>query len=168
MSCRGTVYAITPDEADRLLALVGNDAALAREALDLYSIERAKAHFIAALDKSWDVIHRCLTDGSHRDLGKGKTPLSWCLLGGKSLHAGKEFIICYVTPEQVPQVAEALDKIEPHWLIQRYSSNLQASGYAGPITNEDFEYTWDYFTGVRNLYTKAAAANRAIVFVTDQ
>ncbi len=167
MSRRGTVYAITPDEADRLLALVGDDAAVAREALDLYSIDRAKGHFIAALDKSWDVIHRCLTDGSHRDLGKGTMPLSWCLLGGKSLHAGKEFIICYVTPEQVPQVAEALDKIEPHWLVGRYSS-LQSSGYTGPINNEDFEYTWDYFTGVRNLYSKAAAANRAIVFVTDQ
>ena len=49
----------------------------------------------------------------HRDLGKGTMPLSWCLLGGKSLHAGKEFIICYVTPEQVPQVAEALDKLNP-------------------------------------------------------
>jgi len=168
MSRRGTVYAITPDEADRLLALVGDDAALAREALDLYSIERAKSHFIAALDKSWDILHRCLTDGTVRDFGKGTTPLSWCLLGGKSLHAGKEFIICYVTAQQVPQVAEALDKIEIQWLIGRYSSILQTGGYAGPITNEDFDYTWDYFTNLRNLYTKAAAANRAIVFVTDQ
>ena len=168
MSRRGTVYAITPDEAERLLALVGDDAAVAREALDLYSFDRAKSHFIAPLDKAWDVIHRCLTDGTLRDLGKGATPLSWCLLGGKSLHAGKEFIICYVTPDQVPLVSEALDKIEPAWLVGRYQSNLQSSGYAGPISNEDFEYTWDYFTSVRNLYTKAAAANRGIVFVTDQ
>jgi hypothetical protein len=168
MSRRGTVYAITPDEAERLLALVGNDEAVAREALDLYSIDRAKSHFIAAMDKSWDILHRCLTDGTLRDLGKGITPLSWCLLGGKSLHAGKEFIICYVTADQVAQVAEALDKIEPHWLVGRYRSNLQAGGYEGPISNEDFEYTWDYFTGVRNLYSKAAGANRAMVFVTDQ
>jgi hypothetical protein len=168
MSRRGTVYAITPDEAERLLALVGNDEAVAREALDLYSIDRAKSHFIAALDKSWDILHRCLTDGTFRDLGKGTTPLSWCLLGGKSLHSGKEFIICYVTADQVPQVAEALDKIEPHWLVGRYRSNLQASGYEGPISNEDFEYTWDYFTSLRNLYSKAAGANRAMVFVTDQ
>ena len=166
MPHRGTFYAITPEEAERLLALVGNDAELAREALDFHSIERQKARFIAAVDKAWDVIHRCLSDGSLHDLGKGATPLSWCILGGKSLHAGKEFIICYVTPEQVPQVAQALDELAPQWLIQRYR-NLELSGYTGLITNEDFEYAWEHFTNVRNLYSKAAAANRAVVFLAD-
>jgi hypothetical protein len=166
MPHRGTFYAITPDEADRLLALVGNDAALAAEALDLYSIERQHTRFIAAVDKAWDLLHRCLTDGSLHDLGKGATPLSWCVLGGKSLHAGKEFIICYVTPEQVPQVAQALDELDVHWLVQRYR-NLESSGYTSLITNEDFDYAWENFTNVRNLYSKAAAATRAVVFVAD-
>jgi hypothetical protein len=166
MPHRGTFYAITPDEAQRLLSLVGNDAALATEALDLHSIERQRARFIAAVDKAWDVLHRCLTDGSLHDLGKGAAPLSWCILGGKSLHAGKEFIICYVTPEQVSQVAQALDELNPQSLLQRYR-NLESTGYTGLITNEDFEYAWDNFTNVRNLYTKAAAANRAVVFVAD-
>ncbi|MGD0770296.1 MAG: DUF1877 family protein [Tepidisphaeraceae bacterium] len=166
MPHRGTFYAITPDEAERLLALVGNDAEVAREALDLHSFERQRARFIAAVDKAWDPIHRCLTDGTLRDLGKGATPLSWCILGGKSLHAGKEFIVCYVTPEQVSQVAQALDEIEPQWLIQRYR-NLESSGYTGLITNEDFDYAWENFTNVRNLYSKAAAATRAMVFVAD-
>ena len=62
---------------------------------------------------------------------------------------------------------EALDEIEPPWFIKRYS-NLASSGYTGPITDEDFQYTWDYFTNVRNLYSKAAADNRAVVFVADQ
>jgi len=166
MPHRGTFYAITPDEADRLLGLVGNDSALAAEALDLYSIERQKTRFIAAVDKAWDVLHRCLTDGSLNDLGKGATPLSWCILGGKSLHAGKEFIICYVAPEQVSQVAQALDELDVHWLVLRYK-NLESSGYTGLITTEDFDYAWENFTNVRNLYSKAAATNRAVVFVAD-
>jgi hypothetical protein len=168
MSRRGTVYAITTEEAEKLLSLIGNDADLAREALDLYSIDRQKGRFIAALDKSWDVLHRCLTDGTLRDFGKGATPLSWTLLGGKSLHAGKEFIVCYVTAEQVPLVAQALDGIEPQWLYNRFAGIVQATGYAGQATLEEFEYNWDYFTGVRNLYSKAASVNRAMVFVADQ
>ena len=166
MPHRGTFYAVTPEEADRLLSLVGNDAALAAEALDLYTIERQKSRFLAAVDKAWDILHRCLTDGSHRDLGKGASPLSWCILGGKSLHGGKEFIICYVTPEQVGQVAQALDEIQPVWLLGRCRS-LESSGYPIFISNEDFEYLWEHFMSLRGLYTKAARANRAMVFVAD-
>jgi len=167
MARRGTVYGITPEESERLLTFVGDDAVLAREALELYSFERQKAHFIGAVDKAWDVIHRCLTDGTLRDLGKGTSPLSWCILGGQSLHRGNEFIVCLVTPERVAQVAEALDGIEIQWFVKRYSS-LPSSGYTGPITDEDFQYTWDYFTNVRNLYSKAAGENRVVVFVADQ
>jgi hypothetical protein len=164
---RGTLYAITPDEAATLLSLVGNDVALAREALDLYTIERQKAHLIAGLDKSWDVIHRCLTDGAHRDFGKGTTPLSWCLLGGQSLHSGKEYIVCYTTADQAAQAAAALDEIDVDWFLDKYR-RLPSAGYTGPISNEDFEYSWDYFTNTRNLYSKAAASSRGVVFVTDQ
>jgi len=167
MPRRGTFYAVTPAEAERLLGLAGDDQAVAREALDLYSIERQRSHCIAAVDKAWDVIHRCLTDGTLRGLGKGTTPLAWCVLGGKSLYAGNDFIVCYVTPEQVSQVSQALDEIVGAWFAQKYWS-LQNSGYNGTINNEELEYTWDYFTSARNLYTRAAANNYAVIFLTDQ
>jgi len=167
MPRRGTFYAVTPDEAERLLGLVGNDEVLAREALDLYSFERQKSHCIAAVDKAWDVIHRCLTDGTLRGLGKGTTPLAWSVLGGKSLYGGSDFIVCYVTPEQVSQVSVALDEIVGNWFAQRYFS-LENAGYRGPINNEELAYAWDYFTNMRNLYTRAAANNHAVIFVTDQ
>jgi hypothetical protein len=167
MPRRGTFYAITPDEAERLLALVGNDAELAKECMELYTIERQRMRFISPVDHSWEVLHRCLGDAAMRDVGAGTTPLAWCVLGGKSLHQGKEFIVCYVTPEQTAQVAEELDDIEIDWLVDRYRT-LPGAGYTGPFDNENFMYSWDYFTNVRNLYSKAAADGRGVVFVTDQ
>jgi hypothetical protein len=166
MSRRGTFYAITHDEAERLMSLVGNDAELAKEALELYSFERQRAHFITPVDKTWDPIHRCLTDGTVRGLGSGTTAHAWCVLGGKSLHGGDGLIVCYVAPEQVPEVAKALDDVEIQWFVNRFS-NLPSTGYSGPITNEEFQFVWEYFTSVRNLYSKAAEANRAVVFVAD-
>jgi hypothetical protein len=167
MPRRGTFYAVTPAEAERLLGLVGDDQAVAREGLDLYSIERQKSHCIAAVDKAWDVIHRCLTDGTLRGMGHGTTPLAWAVLGGKSLYGGSDFIVCYVMPQQVAQVAPALDEIVGAWFAQRYWQ-LENNGYRGPINNEELEYAWDYFTNMRNLYTRAAANSYAVIFVTDQ
>lgn len=167
MPRRGTLYAVTPDEAERLLALIGNDPELAREALELYTPERQRQRFIAPVDHAWDPLHRCLTDGTLRGIGNGATPLAWCVLGGKSLYTGKDYIICYVAPEQTTQVATALDEIEPGWLMERYKV-LPSVGYTGPFDNEHFQYTWDYFTSVRNLYSKAAGDGRGVVFVTDQ
>ena len=167
MPRRGTFYAITPEEAERLLALVGNDAELARECLELYTPERQRARFIAPVDHAWEILHRCLGDGTLRGIGAGSSPLTRCVLGGKSLHQGKEYIVCYVTPEQADEVADELDEIDVDWLAERYR-NLPSAGYTGPIDNEDFQYTWDYFTSVRNLYSKAAADGRGVVFVTDQ
>jgi hypothetical protein len=166
MSRRGTFYAITPDEAERLLSLVGDDAALAKEALEYFSFERQRAHFITPVDKTWDPMHRCLTDGTLRALGTGTTPMALCVLGGRSLHAGDGAIICYVAPDQVPQVAQTLDEIEIQWFVSRFSS-LPSTGYTGLINNEEFQFLWEYFTSVRNLYSKAAESNRAVVFVAD-
>lgn len=167
MARRGTFYAITPEEAEQILSIVGNDAALAAAVQDLYTIERQRAHFIAGIDHSWDAMHRVLTDGSLRDIGNGAHPLSWCVLGGKNLHAGAEFIICYLTSEQVDKVADEIDDIEINEFVDAYRK-LTASGYTGPYGDEDLQYTWDHFTNVRNLYSKAADAGRAMVFIVDQ
>jgi hypothetical protein len=166
MSRRGTFYAITTDEADRLLALVGDDAALAKEALELYSFERQKQHFITPVDKTWDPIHRCLADGTLRGIGQGTTPLAWCVLGGRNLHGGDQLIVCYVPPDQVPQVAQALDEIEIPWFVARFTK-LPSAGYTGAINNEELAFAWEYFTSVRTLYMKAAEVGRAVVFVAD-
>jgi uncharacterized protein DUF1877 len=142
MARRGTFYAVTPDEAERFLSLVGDDAALVKEAQGLFSFERQRAHLITPVDKTWDPMHRCLTDGTIRGLGKGASPLALCVLGGKSLHVGEEMILCLVGVDQVGEVSRALDEIEIQWFVSR-------------------------FTSLPSLYSKALDGGRAVVFVAD-
>jgi hypothetical protein len=63
MGCRGVLFAITEDQARRLRAARGGDAAVLSIVQD--EIEEAwdQAH-LCQTDKAWDAIHRCLTDGT--------------------------------------------------------------------------------------------------------
>ena len=165
MAGRGVLFAITEDQTQQLRAARGDDGAVLTIVQD--EIEQAwdEAH-LCQTDKAWDAIHRCLTDGTLRN---GHGPLGWCILGGEQLHQGDSYIVCLLTPEQVQQVAEGLRPISKEWMRTRYFKIDPADyGVPGMLNDEDFEYTWEYFEGVRDYYTKAAAEGRWSIFTVDQ
>jgi len=126
-------------------------------------IEQAwdEAH-LCQTDKAWDAIHRCLTDGT---LNGDHAPLGWCILRGEQLHQDASYIVSLIMPEQVQQVAEALRPLTKEWMRTRYFKIDPADyGTAGMLRDEDFEYTWDWFEGVRDYYLKAAAEGRWSIF----
>jgi Domain of unknown function (DUF1877) len=117
-------------------------------------------------DKAWDAMHRCLTDGRLED-GNGDYPLNHVVLGPRQLHKGPHNIVSFVSPEQVRDVAAALEPITPEWFRDRYRT-IVPSDYAPGYGEEDLEYTWDWFDGVRALYASAATQGRAVIFTVDQ
>jgi len=122
--------------------------------------------FLAQSDKAWDAMHRCLSDGTLKPAG-GRDPLPKAVLGGKNLQVGSNYIASLVTPAEVLEVANALNDISEDWLRERYAA-LDSSDYAGPWNEDDFEYTWSYFEGVRELFRRAADDGRAVLFTADQ
>jgi hypothetical protein len=169
MACRGVHYAITDEEMRSLLRLAadGEDEVLAETAEDFFTGERQEQGFLAESDKAWDAMHRCLGDGLLDDIGEGATPMNWCVLGGRNLHGGDDYIICLVPPDQARQVAAEIGKLSKDWFRDRYFA-LDPNEYDGPRDEDDFEYTWSNFQDVRRLYQNAAKAGRAVVFLTDQ
>jgi hypothetical protein len=120
VACRGVYFAITADEEERLLALVGENRELADATNALYTHEREAAGFQAYVDKAWDMMHRCLSGGELEDLGHGAAPRSWCVLGGRNLYEGTDYIICHLPCDKVPQVAASIAGIDEPWLRERY------------------------------------------------
>lgn len=118
------------------------------------------------MDKSWDAIHRCLTDGSLGHLNS-KDPLAMCVLGGKDLHRGPHYIASYKTAEEVKRIASALEAVNPALIRARFES-IVAHGYEGPADNDDLEYTLAYFEDVPGFYRQAASEGRAVLFAVDQ
>jgi hypothetical protein len=64
-------------------------------------------------------------------------------------------------------VASEPGKIDQQWMKSRYDS-LDANLYGAPKTDEDWEHTWEYFSGLAAFFRKAAEANRFVFFSVDQ
>jgi Domain of unknown function (DUF1877) len=164
MAARGVHFAVTSEQLARLLAASDDDELM--EVIE--QVEDAwDKDYLAESDKAWEAIHRCLTDGSLL-YESGEYPLNHVICGGRQLHRGEEYTISLVTPEQVRDVSNALDPLSEHWMRERYFSLLKPDSYGGKIGDEDFQYTWTWFENVRDLYRKAAAGGRAVIFTVDQ
>lgn len=163
MAHRGVHFAIDQPTIARLLEAVGNDEALM---LVIEQIEESwDEKYVAESDKAWNAIHRCLTDGQ-LFYENGEYPLNRCICGGKQLHAGDDYTVSYVAPEEVKDVAAALLPITPDWFRERYA-NVLPEDYAPEYGQEDLEYTWSWFQNVRQVFARAAADGRAMIFTVD-
>jgi hypothetical protein len=120
----------------------------------------------AESDKAWDAMHRTLTDGQLTWDG-GEYPLSHVVLAGELLYTDADYIMSLKTPQQVRDIAAALPTVTEADFRRRYFA-LDAKSYGFPLTEEDFRYTWNWFQGVRDLYSRAAKEGRFVLFTADQ
>jgi hypothetical protein len=171
MACRGWYTALLPDEADALLAAPDTDDRI--ELLEsLYESADADDR-ILSVDKSWDAMHRVLC-GGWLDATHGDAALRPCVIGGQPLSDQDDWIISYVPPDLVPRVAAAIAPLTRDWFrAQYFALDRNPPGplvhrYDADLTDDDFEYTWSYFTEVRDFYARAAARRLATVFAVDQ
>jgi hypothetical protein len=156
------LFAIDDATTARLLA-AKTDAAVLEI---IWALDRENKTLREPIDKSWDAMHRALSDGS-LDSSGGTFPLNRAILGGKQLHRGDEYIISLVTKDEVPSVANALASIDDDEMRRRYRE-VVPEDYAAEYGDEDREYTVEYFRSVADLYARAASAGRAVLFTVDQ
>jgi hypothetical protein len=167
MACRGAFFALTQEEEAKLLSASGSDAVV--EIITEEIEERWDEEWLQQMDKSWDAIHRCLGDGSLRN--SQSLVSAKAVLGGRQLSSRNDWVVSYLTGEEVKAVVRAIADIDEAELRRRYFGLkkkkflwFDRTEYEGPIGEEDFEYSWSYFTEMRRLFVKAATANRAMVF----
>ncbi|WP_333772265.1 DUF1877 family protein [Streptomyces sp. IBSBF 3136] len=163
MAARAVIFALDAQDAERVLACHGDDEVIALvEEVE----ERWDMDHLFELDKSWDALHRCFTDG---DLAfeNGQYPLSHVILGGVPLHQGDDYIVCYVAADQVREVAAALEALDNQWLSDRYAT-LTFDDYQGVADAEDLAYTQAFLPGLKNFYRTAAQNGHAAIFTVDQ
>ncbi|MEO8905078.1 MAG: DUF1877 family protein [Polyangiaceae bacterium] len=163
MASRGVHFAITSEQVAGFLTADGDEAVLAL----LGELETAwDEDNLAESDKAWDAMHRCLTNGT-LEYGGGDYPLSHCVLGPRQLLEEDGNIICLVQTDEVPDVANALRVVSAEAFRQRYAE-LLPKNYSPEYGTEDQEQTWAKLQKVRDLFEKAAARRRAVVFAVDQ
>jgi hypothetical protein len=170
MGCRGVYFALTEDDVKKLMG-ADNDAHV-KEVIQEDIEQRWDKDWLQETDKAWDAMHRCLTDGTLTC--EGKSILEKCVLGGKQLHQGGEYIVSFLTPGEVKDVSEALKPISQDWFRKKCFSLkkkflwFDMTDYEGPMGEDDYGYTWSYFEETRKFFQKASEAGRAVVFTVDQ
>jgi len=163
MGCRGVHFAIDDSTAARLLQ-AGSDEERMYVVQEIE--ERWDEEYLYQTDKAWDAIHRCLTDGKLSFAG-GSYPLNRCILGGRSLYEGDDYILVLISPEEVRHLSESLPMIDRSEFHRRYFQ-IDPKDYGLPLSEEDFEYTWDWFDGLAAFFQMASAKGRAVIFTVDQ
>lgn len=166
MGCLGLHFSLDADQVAALQAVEdGERVEFVQEEFEekLWSDDKSRAQ---ETDKAWDAIHRSLTDGT---LGweSGEYPLNHVIFGGMSLYDDDDYILSLKSPEQVRDVASALKGITKEKLRAGYE-RIDADAYGMPLSDEDFEYTWEWFQGVVEFYQRAAAAGHSVLFTADQ
>jgi uncharacterized protein DUF1877 len=164
MACRGVYFALTDEQTKRLLAAPSDEGRL--EIIEEIEEDGWEEAYGQETDKAWDAIHRCLSEGSLA-VTAGSYPLNRCVLGGRHLYEGENYIIALVQPHEVKDVASALAAIDQDWMRARYSA-LASTDYAMFVSEDDFDYTWGWFQELRAFYQKAANAGRTVIFTVDQ
>ncbi len=72
-----------------------------------------------------------------------------------------------VCREKVKDVARELTGMTKEKLREGYD-RIPPAEYGFPKSDEDFEYTWEWFRNVSTLFQKASEAGRYILFTADQ
>jgi hypothetical protein len=167
MACRGVHFALRPSDVEKLKAIEDEGQRLN------YLIEEIEEEYfesedelVAESDKSWDALHRLLADGELTWDG-GSYPLNHTVLGGDLLYTGDDYIMSLKSPEQVKDISRALVELSEADFRKRYYE-INRETYCEELSDEDLEYTWSWFQGVRDLYAKAAANEYYVLFTVDQ
>lgn len=167
MACLGVHFALSNDDVVALLSRPSDAErlTLVQEDIEERYFEEPRV-YIAQSDKAWDAMHRALSDGLLGYDG-GQYPLNHVVLGGQPLYAQDDYIISLKTPDQVKDVAVAIASITEEQFRERYNS-IDPGEYGFDLTDEDFQYTWEWFQDVRVLFQTAASESRHVLFTADQ
>lgn len=167
MGCLGVLFALTEADVNTLKSYTNDD-----DLLDYFQEELEEQYFneqpelTAQMDKSWDAMHRLLSDGA-LSYKTGPEPLRLVVIGGEQIYFKDNYIMSLKTPAQVKAIASAIADISKEFFKQRYGK-MDQKKYEYPKSDEDFEYAWAYFGDVVALYNKAAAENRYVLFTASQ
>jgi len=158
--------ALTDEQEGELLAAceAGDEAVL--DAVKAVESLWDEEH-LAQLQKLWDPIHRCLTDGTTDPKG-GTYPLNRAILNGRQLYTDDDYIVSFVPKNEVVDVAAALNEVTEPWMRERYFG-LARTDFPQMYVNEEWcEHTLDFLAAAQEFYEQAAKDGRSTVFMVDQ
>lgn len=167
MSCLGVHFALTVEEVSLLREQPDGEIRVnfVKEVLeDVYLGEESP--YAAESAKAWDAMDRAMTMKLDDSLDPDGL-LRYLVVDGESLNSGEDYILSLKTPDQVVLLATIIENIDISAFRNRYFM-IDPAEYGEPLSEEDFQYTWEWFQCVRDLFRTAADSERYVLFTVDQ
>lgn len=166
MACRGVFFALSSSQREHLLTLNSDNDRLQYIQEDIEGTWD-EAHLLQT-DKAWDAIHRCLTDGT-LTIARSSTPLGKLILGGTQLYSDTQsYIVNLIEHGELSEISAALRTVTKEWMKGRYEQ-LRTTDYPQEsVSDQDWEYTWDWFSGIPEFIARADGEGRTVIFTVDQ
>ncbi|MFT7639836.1 MAG: hypothetical protein ACI9G1_001574 [Pirellulaceae bacterium] len=159
----GFLLSLSRDDAKVLFSNRDPESIIATVNGFLESEEKRFTGCILDLEKNWNPIHRCLSDGSI-DPNAGEQPLNHTILGGRHLYHQADRFVVLVRPDMVRHVAEALAKADVSQLEAKHkelpSDVLEES--------DDWPTVKTALQRIAALYKEAADDGNAVVFTAER
>ena len=167
MACLGVLFSLDEKTVSKLKSFKSDAERLDFLQEDIEeTIMNNEPERFAEFDKSWDALHRSLTDGKF-EWTNGTFPLNHVILGGEQIYHTDDYIMSLKTPEQVEKIALAIENISREDLRKGYN-NINSKDYGFDLTDDDFEYTWTWFQDSLEFWKKAASEKHYVLFTVDQ
>lgn len=180
MGCLAVLFALNEEDVEKLRLVKREERAeyMHEEIEEIFFDQYPE--YTCELDKSWDAMHRMLTDGNLNFENK-YPPLCNVIFGGEFLYglvresSGEVFTpqeeedeyMILKTPEQVAEIARALPEKTKAECRQCYD-RIDAEDYGFTPDEDDFEYTWEYLQYSLDFWKKAAEEKRYVLFTVDR
>lgn len=86
-----------------------------------------------------------------------------------NLNSGEMQLVRYSLPEFINECAAYAGKITYESLLANFNAKIMADLHIYKINElSKFEYIYEYFVGLKNLYMELAAHGNASIFITEQ
>ena len=180
MGCLAVLFALDDRDVEKLRNVKREDrGGYMHEEIEEMFFERYP-EYLCELDKSWDAMHRMLTDGN-LDFENKFPPLCNVIFGGEFLYglmrkpSGEVVIpdgeedeyMILKTPKEVAEIAEVLPARTKEECRKCYDQ-IEEADYGMEPDEEDFEYTWEYLQYSLDFWKKAAEEKRYVLFTVDR
>jgi len=180
MACLAVLFALSEQEVENLLAIQRKERSeYMHEEIEENFFDNAP-EYLCELDKSWDAMHRMLTDGNLNFENKFP-PLCNVIFGGEFIYglmrnpSGEvvypegedDAYMILKTPKQVTEIAKALPEKTKDECRKCYYM-IDEEDYGWQPDEEDFEYTWEYLQSSLDFWKKAAEENKYVLFTVDR
>ena len=167
VSCLGVHFALTEQEVSLLREQPDGESRVnfVKEVFEEAYLGE-ESPYAAESVKTWDAMDRAMTMKLDDSLDP-EGALRHLVVDGERLNSGDDYILSLKTPDQVALLARIVEKIDISAFRDRYFM-IDPAEYGEPLTEEDFQYTWEWFQCVRDLFRTAASSRRYVLFTVDQ